>query len=208
MPAFVVVLPVKPPVHGKSRLRDVPDGRRVELAEAFALDTVTACLAATSVAAVLVVTDDAVLAVQLARMGCAAVPDGDSSGLNAALLQGVAEAGRRWPDLQPVALLGDLPALRPADLDEALASLVPDGPSYVADADGTGTVLYTAPIDQFAPAFGARSAEAHRFGGALPVPGVLASLRRDVDDVDDLMLAVALGVGPATARIVGELELS
>lgn len=204
-PTYAVVLPVKPPAHGKSRLRDVPDERRVGLAEAFALDTVGACLAATRVSEVLVVTDDARLATQLAAVGCAAIPDGDASGLNAALRQGVAEAVRRWPDLQPVALLGDLPALRPVDLDAALASLVPGGSSYVADAEGTGTVLYTAPYDQFAPAFGAGSAEAHRLGGALPVAGELPSLRRDVDDLDDLRDAVALGVGPATARLVANL---
>ncbi|WP_246060629.1 2-phospho-L-lactate guanylyltransferase [Nocardioides dongxiaopingii] len=206
--AFVVVLPVKPPARGKSRLqRGLPDQGRRDLAEAFALDTAAACLASARVRAVLAVTDDAAFASRLGALGCAAIPDGDGSGLNAALRQGVAEAVRRWPDAQPVALLADLPALRPGDLDAALDALVPGGPSYVADADGTGTVLYTAPHDQFDPAFGEGSARAHEVGGALAVRGDLASLRRDVDDVEDLVTALAIGVGPETLRRVAELDL-
>ncbi|MCW2815167.1 MAG: hypothetical protein JWN84_2622, partial [Nocardioides sp.] len=96
------------------------------------------------------------------------------------------------------ALLADLPALRPADLDAALAALVPGGPSYVADAEGTGTTLYTAPAEEFDPAFGGASAAAHQAAGALAVRGELASLRRDVDHLDDLRAAAALGLGVAT----------
>lgn len=203
-PAYVVVLPVKPPARGKSRLQGLPDDHRRELAEAFALDTAAACLAATSVHAVLAVTDDAAFAARLAEAGCATVPDG-GSGLNGALRQAAAEAARRWPAHQPVALLADLPALRAADLDTALAALVPSGASYVADAEGTGTTLYTAPADEFDPSFGVDSALAHRDAGALAVPGDLASLRRDVDDLEDLRAAVALGVGPATARVAADL---
>ena len=202
---YVVVVPVKPPAFGKSRLQGLSDELRRELAGAFALDTAAACLAAHRVAGVLVATDDAIFAMRLAALGCATVPDGDTTGLNPALRQAVAEARRRWPDATPVALLADLPALRPADLDTALASLTPGGASYVADANGTGTTMYTAPYDEFDPAFGVDSARAHQVGGALPVRGELLSLRRDVDDLDDLREAVALGVGPATAALVADL---
>lgn len=202
--AYVVVLPVKPPARGKSRLRGLPDDRRRELAEAFALDTAAACLAAVSVHAVLAVTDDAAFATRLGAAGCSCMPDG-GGGLNGALRQAAAEAARRWPDRQPVALLADLPALRSADLDAALASLVPGGASYVADTEGTGTTLYTAPYDEFDPAFGVDSALAHRDAGGLAVGGELASLRRDVDDLDDLRSAVALGVGAATATVAAGL---
>ncbi len=209
MDRFVVVLPAKPPARGKSRLSPgAGEAARAALAEAFALDTAAACLAADRVEAVLAVTDDAGFAARLTAHGCAAIPDGDGSGLNAALRQGAAEAARRWPGRQSVALLADLPALRPADLDAALASLVPGGASYVADADGTGTTLYTAPAGLFDPAFGPASARAHLVGGALPVPGDLATLRRDVDDVDDLRAAAALGLGAATRRAVAGLDLA
>ena len=203
---YVVVVPVKPPAFGKSRLQGLTDDLRRELAGAFALDTAAACLATDGVARVLVATDDALFAARLAALGCATVPDGDTSGLNPALRQAVAEARRRWPDLTPVALLADLPALRPADLSAALSALVPGGPSYVVDAEGTGTTLYTAPYDEFDPAFGVDSAAAHQQGGALAVRGDLPTLRRDVDDLDDLRAAVALGVGPATAAVVVQLD--
>jgi len=205
--AYVVVVPVKPPAFGKSRLLGLSDTHRRDLAGAFALDTVAACLAASQVAQVLVATDDAVFAATLAATGCATVPDGDTNGLNPALRQAVSEALRRWPALQPVALLADLPALRAADLDTALGALVPDRPAFVADADGTGTTLYTASYDGFAPSFGIDSCAAHRAGGALEVAGELAGLRRDVDNLDDLRTAVALGVGVATARLVANLHL-
>ncbi len=58
--SYAVLLPVKPPGRGKTRLGDLP---RDLLAAAFAMDTATACLATSAVAQVLVVTDDASFAV-------------------------------------------------------------------------------------------------------------------------------------------------
>src|SRR5690242_5961812 len=73
--AYVVLLPVKPPARGKSRL-EVDPARRRALAAAFALDTARACLAATRVTAVLAVTDDAPFAADLRAAGCDTIPDG------------------------------------------------------------------------------------------------------------------------------------
>ena len=196
MTQHVVVIPVKPPGIGKSRLVGVPADQRVALATAFAVDTVAACLATRGVARVLVTTDDARFATTVTAMGAEACPDG-GNGLNPALVQAAAEAARQWPDLRPVALCADLPALRPEELATALAAIT--GPTaYVADAAGTGTTLYTASYDGFAPRFGVDSAAAHAAGGAEPVAGTLAGLRQDVDDLISLRAAVALGVGPAT----------
>ncbi|WP_134738575.1 2-phospho-L-lactate guanylyltransferase [Nocardioides sp. 503] len=207
-PSYVVVVPVKSPALGKSRIVGLDDAQRRGLARAFALDTVAACLACERVAEVLVATDDAAFSREFAALGCATVPDGDTSDLNAALRQAVAEARRRWPDLLPAALLADLPALRPEELDLALTSFVPDGPSFVADAEGTGSTLYTAPYDEFDPHFGVDSSHAHQVSGALGLRLELPTLRRDVDDLDDLREAVTLGVGVETARMVGELGLT
>ncbi|MCW2765322.1 MAG: cofC [Nocardioides sp.] len=204
---YAVVVPVKPPAHGKSRLVGLTDGQRRDLAGAFALDTVAACLAATSVGAVLVATDDATFSAELAGLGCPAIPDGVTSDLNAALRQAAAEARRRWPDLVPVALCADLPALRPEDLDGALASVAEGETRFVADAAGVGTTLYTAPYGEFDPRFGVESRAAHLDGGAGEITGPLTSLRRDVDDLADLREALALGVGARTAAVAEGLGL-
>lgn len=206
-PSYVAVVPVKPPAFGKSRLLGLSDGQRRDLARAFALDTVAACLATPAVAATLVATDDAAFAADFAALGCVTIPDGDTNGLNAALRQAVADASRRWPDHTPAALCADLPALRPEDLSAALAALRPGRASFVADADGTGTTLYTAPYDEFSPLFGVDSRQAHLAAGTHEVAGDFATLRRDVDDLGGLRQALALGVGRETRRVAADLHL-
>ncbi|RYI99452.1 MAG: 2-phospho-L-lactate guanylyltransferase, partial [Actinomycetales bacterium] len=128
---YVLLVPVKPPAVGKSRLRGVADRRA--LAEAFALDTVAACLDADLVGRVLVVTDDAEFSAHLSALGASAIPDGVADDLNGTLRLAAAEARRRWPDLTPAALCADLPALRHDDLDEVLGRGTPE-PWFVPDA--------------------------------------------------------------------------
>ncbi|HEX8632478.1 MAG TPA: 2-phospho-L-lactate guanylyltransferase, partial [Catenuloplanes sp.] len=98
----------------------------------------------------------------------------------------------------------DLPALRPAELSAALrAAARRPARRFVADAAGTGTVLLTAPPGtQLQPRFGADSAAAHAASGAVPLGGDWWSLRRDVDTVDDLRAAAALGLGGHTRRLL------
>lgn len=203
MQQYAAVVPVKPPARGKSRLgglSGVPDDRRHALAEAFALDTVSACLVTPGVARVVVATDDRGFAGRAVALGASTVPDGDARGLNLVLRQATAEAARRWPSLRPVAICADLPALRVADLRAALEEAgAVDGPAYVADHTGTGTTLYTATSALFAPCFGPGSARAHHDGGAVALAGELPTLRHDVDDVRDLEAAAALGLGAATS---------
>jgi 2-phospho-L-lactate guanylyltransferase len=201
MPAYVVLRPVKPPRHAKSRLGGLP---REALATAFALDVASACLASESVSRVLAVTDDAGFAQSLQGIGCEAIPDGVAGDLNRSLELAAMEASRRWPELVPVALCADLPCLLPADLDAALSQR-PGRPRYVADDKGTGTTLYTAPLEEFAPRFGPDSGVAHLEDGAWPIEGELLTARHDVDDVDDLRAAIALGIGPHTSRALALL---
>jgi 2-phospho-L-lactate guanylyltransferase len=196
---FAVILPVKPPARGKSRLEGVSDDVRRELAAAMALDTVGAALAADLVAEVLIVTDDPWFAVEGRAIGAATIPDGTTAGLNPTLRVAAGEVGRRWADLTPVALLGDLPALRSSELDEALSQVRPEEPAYVVDAAGTGTTLYVAPEMGFDPQFGVGSALLHATR-AVPLVGELAGLRHDVDNLEDLRQVWHLGVGPRTHR--------
>ncbi|MBO0841723.1 MAG: 2-phospho-L-lactate guanylyltransferase, partial [Nocardioides sp.] len=109
-PGYVVLLPVKPPARGKSRLVGPSPDERAALARAFALDTAESVLAASCVGALLVATDDAFFADDVRALGAVVIPDGVGGGdLNGALVQACAEAHRRWPALQPAALCGDLP---------------------------------------------------------------------------------------------------
>lgn len=197
-PGFVALIPVKSPTVGKSRLVGVAD--REDLARAIATDTVRAAAAANAVRRVVVITDDDFAPVARS-LGVDVVAD-PARGLNAALRLGAALAAADWPTLRPVALLADLPALTAPLLDAALAQ-VAGGPAYCSDAEGTGTTLYTAAYAEFDPHFGPGSAAAHAATGAVAIEGELAGLRRDVDDPDTLRAAVGLGLGAATASIVG-----
>lgn len=203
--AFVALLPVKPPRVGKSRLGDVEDVRRRDLARAFALDTVTAVVACPEVVHALVVTDDAAFSRDLMALGCESLPDGDTHDLNATLQQAALEARRRWAGLQPVAICADLPALGPDDLGVALRVAGAGGAWFVPDAAEVGTTLYTAPYDRFAPRFGVGSRLAHLASGAQEITEELPSLRCDVDDLGDLRTALQLGVGTHTAAVTAPL---
>jgi 2-phospho-L-lactate guanylyltransferase len=206
---FAVLVPVKPPAFAKSRLRDLGDTARRDLATAFAVDTVAAALACGAVAVVLVVTDDHELARGLAGPGVEVIPDGTADDLNATLRLAAAEMVRRRPGLHLVALCADLPALRPDELATALFAARGAGMAFVADADGKGTTAVMASdLDSFRPAFGTGSRQRHLDAGAYEVDRVdVPTLRRDVDDRDALTEAVRLGVGERTAFVVAQLGL-
>src|SRR5262249_15428009 len=102
----------------------------------------------------------------------------------------------------------DLPALSASDLEAALAAAAFVTQGFVADAVGSGTTLYTArPGAAFSPRFGPRSRECHRLAGAteLDPPGIYG-LRNDVDTLDDLRLAAAIGLGRRSAAKFAELR--
>ncbi len=201
--AYTVVIPVKPPAVGKSRLRGVEDDVRRALVVAFALDTASAALSATSVGSVLAVTDDHLLAARLRALGCSVIPDGITAHLNGTLRLAAAEADRRTPGAPVAALCGDLPSLRPDELDLALATAEPSRPSFVTDRAGTGTVLLMAPHPgAFDPHFGHASRAAHLAAGALELAVVAPGLRHDVDTHSDLLAAVTRGVGEHTALVL------
>lgn len=202
-PRWVVVVPVKPSARAKSRL-EVDGVGRADLARAIALDTLAAASACELVAQVVVVTDDAALAREAAMIPALRfVPEGDARGLDAAVAAGVAaiDPGGRMPR---AALLGDLPALRPADLADALraAASVPRG--VVPDAEGTGSTLVTAGVGvEWESSFGDGSFARHVALGcqALRIPDA-STLRRDVDTAAQLEVARVLGLGQRTAALV------
>lgn len=206
---FAVLLPVKPPAFAKSRLGDLGDGARRELATAFAVDTITAALACPVVDRVLVVTDDHELAAGLEDLGVDVLPDGTVDDLNGTLRLAAAEMHRREPSLRLVALCADLPALRAGDLARALDAAAPSGLSFVADADGVGTTAVVAvTLDDFVPCFGPDSRRRHLDAGAHEIVSVdVPTLRRDVDDPAALADARQLGLGHRTSLVMTRLGL-
>ncbi|WP_406480108.1 2-phospho-L-lactate guanylyltransferase [Streptomyces platensis] len=197
-----LVVPLKPLARAKSRLsRATGEEFRPQLALAFALDTVAAALACENVQDVAVVTDDRLAAERLAALGARIVPDTPARGLNAALAHGASVVRARRPGTPVAALNADLPALRPAELELVLhsASLFPR--AFLADAADIGTTLLTATSGrELEPAFGGASRARHLASGAQEITGPEApSVRRDVDTGEDLLAALALGVGPHTA---------
>jgi 2-phospho-L-lactate/phosphoenolpyruvate guanylyltransferase len=200
---WTLVIPVKRTTIAKSRLAPAYPQHRPEFARAFAVDTTAAALASALVRAVLVVTDDPVVAGDITAMGARVVPDLPAAGLNEALLHGAAVAAAEFPGNGIVALSADLPALRPGELTAVLAASVAPR-SFVIDLPGTGTTfLAAAPGVRLDPRFGVGSALAHQASGAVPIElSGIESVRRDVDTAADLAHAVQLGVGPATAEVM------
>jgi 2-phospho-L-lactate guanylyltransferase len=195
-----LIIPVKDTRHGKTRLLGL-DGLvtmgRSELSRAIADDTLAAAVETVGPDLVWLVTPDPALRRDWSSEGVHLVDD-PGMGLNAAIRAGFRSvpAGSRH-----AALLGDLPALRAADLRTALEAAADQDESFVPDAAGTGTVLRCGRA--VVPRFGPGSAAAHAADGATRLELDLPRLRCDVDDPESLEAATRLGVGPATARVLG-----
>jgi 2-phospho-L-lactate guanylyltransferase len=198
-----LIVPVKHLHLAKSRLAAFGDRGRADLALAFALDVVEVALTCAAVARVLVVTDDDRAARELAALGAQVVRDQPDAGLNPALTHGAQLLRKEEPDAGVAALSADLPALRSADLADALTLVT--GRAFVTDTAGVGTTLLAAAGGHdLLPAYGPRSRLRHLESGAVELPGTPA-LRLDVDTPEDLTRAVDLGVGPRTAAAVAAL---
>jgi 2-phospho-L-lactate/phosphoenolpyruvate guanylyltransferase len=200
--AWSLVIPVKVLAQAKTRLTGLAAERRSRLVLAMAADTVAAALRAEPVATVLVVSSDALVRDVARGLGAVVLADA-GDGLNAAFGHGAAYAEEHWPDRGRCGLAGDLPAMRPAELAAAIDAAAGFGEAFVPDADGTGTALYAAaPGSAFRPRFGPASRRQHLDAGAAEISALagtaLAGLRRDVDTLDDLRAAAAIGLGPRT----------
>lgn len=197
---WTVVIPVKPAEVGKSRL-----AASAQVTRSIALDTVAAAVATPGVH-VIVVTADSEVADAATALGAEVVTEAQRSGLAAAIALGLARAGETRGTSGRAVLLGDLPALRPADLAAALRVASGHRRAFVPDAEGTGSTLVTATAGSpLVHHFGASSAERHRAAGlaelALPAE---SPLRRDVDLAEHLALAEIAGLGPRTRAALSD----
>jgi len=200
------VIPVKRLSTAKSRLRGVvPAARHADLALAMVRDTAAAVLAGSAVGELVVVTDDPVAAAAVTALGARVVPDRPNAGLNAAIRFGADEVA--GVARHRAVFAGDLPALRPEQVDAALAAATHR--SFVPDATGTGTVLLAAPPGhRLEPHFGPGSASAHARSGAVSLVGDWPGLRRDVDTPADLRTVLDLGAGRYTWSLLHDLGLA
>lgn len=198
-----LIVPMKPPRLGKSRLRGaVEDALHPALVLALASDTIAA--AAQVARRVLVVAADPGAVAPLAELGAEIVGEDGAGDLNSALRRGAALLRADDPDSALGALQADLPALRPEDLAAAFAEAA-DRRVFVADWEGTGTtLLLSAPGAGLLPRFGPGSARAHIETGAVPLGLAAPRLRRDVDTAADLAHAETLGLGKRTGALLYE----
>lgn len=202
------MLPVKGGSGAKSRL-----GGGLALATAIAQDCLDAVLSCPAVRTVLVVSAHRRTLHWAAAAGATVVEESTpGAGLRSAVQDGLDRAAAECGQAPVAVLLGDLPALRATDLQDALGAawrvLTGGGRNrprmaFVPDAEGSGTVLLAAAsADAMDPAFGADSAAEHARRGAARLDLPLPRLRRDVDVVADLESALALGCGPRTAALL------
>jgi 2-phospho-L-lactate guanylyltransferase len=214
------VVALKRLTFAKSRLATLPAPLRRRLAWCMAYDTIAALTDA--VEQVVVVSDQPALQARLRPLGPRVwvLPEVPGGGLNAALRYGAAELSRRAvarrAPTRPesgmvVACVGDLPALRPTDVQHALHAAAQHSRSYLADYSGIGTTMLFAQATDLDPHFGGRSAAAHKRSGAVALddgslPYPIAGARRDVDTEVDLADAVRIGVGDATQNLFEPLS--
>lgn len=201
-PRYALLIPVKDSHTAKSRLGVGDQSQRARLMEAFARDSITAARAS-AYAEVHVVGDPAGLSGLAAGLGVPVLSDEGDGDLNLALRRAAARLSRA-ADVGVAVMLADLPCLRTADLDAALAAAT--SRAYVADADGSGTTLLVAPAGtELDPHFGAGSSAAHAASGAVGLDEAWTSLRLDVDTTRDLESALRFGVGEHTAKVTSSL---
>ncbi|MEP6852232.1 MAG: 2-phospho-L-lactate guanylyltransferase [bacterium] len=200
---WTVIVPMRASARAKSRLRPASRSTAAhrELVDAIRADCVAALRAAEVVAQVVVVAEDPG---EITVADVLVVGEPAGAGLNGALRWAAAQAQARWPEDAVAAVVGDLAALRPRDVEAALDEAAGTGRAAVADRQGSGTTVLTAtPGHLLDPHFGLDSARQHRASGALflaAAPG----LATDVDTPADLADAAALGLGAHTAAVLSE----
>jgi 2-phospho-L-lactate/phosphoenolpyruvate guanylyltransferase len=205
-----LIIAVKRLRAAKTRLAPLVSGAvREEVVLAMLIDTITAASAVPMVKSITIVTPDDRAAEAARELGAQVLldptPEGHADPLNSALR--AAEVAIRDRHAGVGVLQGDLPALQPRELARALAAARAHRRSFVADRHGSGTAALFAFNTALEPAFGPDSARRHRDSGAAELTGGWPGLRSDIDTPDDLAVALELGVGTSTKRVVAELDL-
>jgi 2-phospho-L-lactate guanylyltransferase len=206
-----VIIAVKRLGAAKTRLAPVLSAAgRENIALAMLVDTISAASAVPAVRTITIVTPDEAAADTARGLGAHVVadptPEHHRDPLNNAI-RTASEAVGATSNI--VVLQGDLPALQPHELAEAIdAARHHHQRSFVGDRHGTGTAALFAFGVAPDPLFGPDSARRHADSGALELTEAWPGLRCDIDTAEDLSVAMRLGVGPATTRAVGTIGLT
>ncbi|BBY35996.1 2-phospho-L-lactate guanylyltransferase [Mycobacterium mantenii] len=200
-----LIIAVKRLAAAKTRLAPVFSARtRESVVLAMLMDTLTAAGRVRSLGSITVITPDDAAAAAAAELGADVLtdptPEGHPDPLNNAIATAERAVGGSFANV--VALQGDLPALQPQELNEAITAARQHRRSFVADRLATGTAALFAFGNPLEPRFGSDSSARHRSSGAIELTGAWPGLRCDVDTPTDLAAARRLGVGPATARAI------
>jgi 2-phospho-L-lactate guanylyltransferase len=209
---LAAVVPFKRFTRAKRRLRSHYSDAQVEaLGRAMLADVLGALVASPSLERVLVLTDDPEVARAAREVGADArlrVPD---PGLNPAIELASAELRAEGFDAV-LAVLGDLPLLRPADVEAVAEAGRASEVVIVPSSDGGTAMLLRRPPDRIPARFGVRSAEAHeraaREAGIEPgaVDSIGEATRIDLDTPEDAARLLATDVPCRTRELLKELE--
>ena len=201
-----VIVAVKRLTAAKTRLAPMFSAPvRGDIVLGMLVDTLTAATRVSAVRLLAVVTPDDVAAAAAADLGAAVIADPTPAGHPDPLNNAIANAERVVSESVSniVVLQGDLPALQPQELAEAIVAARGYPRSFVGDRHGTGTSALFAFGVPLEPEFGTDSARRHAHSGAIELTGAWPGLRCDIDTPDDLMVARRLGVGAATSQAIG-----
>jgi 2-phospho-L-lactate/phosphoenolpyruvate guanylyltransferase len=202
-PDVGLIIAVKRLTAAKTRLAPVFSARtRENVVLAMLVDTLTAATRVASVRSITVVTPDDAAAAAASELGAAVLADPTPEGHADPLNNAIAAANDAITASNVVVLQGDLPALQPQELSEAITAARHHRRSFVSDRLGTGTSALFAFGTTLDPRFGPDSSARHRRSGAIELTGAWPGLRCDVDTPADLAVARRLGVGAATARAI------
>lgn len=206
MVGWCALVPQKSLSAAKGRIR-LPYEQRRAVATAMLRDTVAALKRTPCVDEVIVLWDDD--ADRLVLPDVEWLPVG-GLGLNASLERGAAVARACLPGLGLVVVPGDLPALDPSELALALEQASRFCRAYLTDAAGTGTTILTATeASTLLPAYGVGSAAQHAALGACSLGEIgVETVRTDVDDLNSLAVALAMGCGRHTRNVCADLALA
>ncbi len=184
---------------GKSRINVDPKLQN-ELADAFALDTVTAFLQASRIESVTLLTTSAVLAERVKALSAGTIIADATLDMNAQILEALKHISQETP---VIVVVGDLPQVQAVDITSALELASFNARSVLADRVGTGTTLLAAktPLN-LVPEFGTDSFKAHHESGFVPILlPVTSRLRDDIDTLDDLKRNLA-GLGAHSRAVL------